>query len=66
MTESHAISTAQLDLDHRGGAQVIDYDSHSLDEYATRWAVPTALGEMVIDHTQNVADRRLTSRRDSH
>jgi hypothetical protein len=36
-------------------ATIIRYDSHSLDEYKTKWVTPMGLGEMAVNDTRQVS-----------
>jgi hypothetical protein len=40
---------------------IIDYDSHSLDEYAAKWDTPMGLGEMAVNGTRTVTEDGVVS-----
>lgn len=43
-----------------GGSEVIDYDSHDLAEYSSKWDLTRGPGEMALKGTRNVNGRVLT------
>jgi uncharacterized protein DUF6081 len=40
---------------------IVGYDSHSLEEYATKWVTPMGLGEMALDDTRKVSEDGVVS-----
>jgi hypothetical protein len=54
MNATQTIPTTHFDPDNGHGASVIAYDSHSLDEYASKWETPMGRGEMAVGGTLKV------------
>ena len=54
MSASQAVTAAVPDSADSHNATVIDYDSHSLQEYARKWCFPLGLGEMAVSDNRKV------------